>query len=111
MNANRVSFLPDMAFSAHDPPGAFSLKTESFMALLALEVKGFLQRKRAVVGMYIMAVHALLTLPTPVIAIGVKIMMASKTVDFGRMSLVRKNHSRSLMFSEFFMIEYYFRFL
>ena len=61
--------------------------------------------------MRIMAVHALLPFPTPVIAIGVKIMMTSETVDFGRMILVRKNHSRSLMFSEFFMIEEYYRFL
>ena len=52
-----------------------------------------------------MAVCALLAFPSPIIGIGIEIMMAPEAVDYCRMSPMVKHDSRSLMLAEFLMIE------
>jgi len=61
--------------------------------------------------MDIMAAHALLPFPPPIIGIGIEIMMASETVNFLSMGLVLKHYGRPLMSSEFLMSKKHYRIL
>jgi len=58
-----------------------------------------------------MAVQTLLAFASPIVGICVEIVMASQAVNYGRMNLMPKHNSRSLVFSEFFMIEKHHRVL
>jgi hypothetical protein len=52
-----------------------------------------------------MAVYTRLPFSSPVIGIGVEVMVTPETVDYGRMGPMPEYNSRSLMSAQFLMIE------